>query len=502
MLTQTAIPVKSVILWSSYVLFFVGFAFTPSLVAQTEGEEEQEEFEIHPTQFFIEAEALAEDDSLEAYLDEINATVAWSEEGYPVELWEVTTNYPYETATGDTILSILDALNLTRKKSKIKSVCFNRELAINSLSMSGTMPSCFKISDFTMDQGDHPIKISIIDTGIDQNIGQASNDSMNFDLIEYTGYDYVNDDAIPEDENGHGTHLAGLIHAITQAGLTGDNRITFDIRKTHDAQGDAFMSDVVIAVFDAISSGADIINMSFGYQDIYSDTMFFPLRVAMEEAALNNALLIAASGNSSSDNDNYSQTILPASFPDENLISVSAVSCQNELSSFANFGATSVDVAILGENIPGPGLEGNIIWGTGTSQATAIVTAISALKATNHELEPDQLKCQLIQSAKHVTTLIDRNVADGRIDLNTFMSLNSCLEKNCDQSFVEETALTGIAPNAQILEINGAIQSSQVIPVLSDNSYDAALGVELLSGFSVSESGRFLISTSGCNSQF
>ena len=485
-----SIPVKKTILLLLLML--------PTIGLLSQSEEEEEEEEIHPFQFFILADSLVEDDTLAAYLEEVNATVAWSEAEYPVELWEVT-DFPFTTPGGQVITDIQDALNLTRKKSKIKSACGNSVQNIAGEVSFGSQTSCFKISDYAFNQGSNPIKISIIDTGIDDGIGENSNDSMDFNIIEYSGYDYVHNDPVPDDENGHGTHLAGLIHAITQAGLIGDNRISFDIRKTHDSNGQAFMSDIIIAVFDAIASGADIINMSFGYEDVFSDTMFFPLRIAMEEAFDQNVLIFAAAGNDTQDNDDFTETTLPASFPDENLVSVHSLDCNDHLSFFTNYGKTTVDVAVLAEDVPGPSLLGGLEFRSGTSQATAIASALAAIKGTLQFFEPDQVKCQMIGSKTHLTQLADQNIADGKLNFQDFINATSCVTPDCDEVYVGDDALMGVAPTHQIIEIDSALQSSQVITQMSHSSYDALGGSELLQGFEVEAGANFLVLVDGCN---
>ena len=116
--------------------------------------------------------------------------------------------------------------------------------------------------------------------------------------------------------------------------------------------------------------------MSFSLTDTYSDTLFYPLKNAIEFAEEEGVLIISSAGNNSLDNDDFSNTSLPSSFQSDNIIAVSSLDANANLSSFSNFGSQTVDVAIYAEGIAGPGLFQDIVYHSGTSQAAALILSL------------------------------------------------------------------------------------------------------------------------------
>ena len=456
---------------------------------------------FHPHQYFVELDSLIPEDTLQAMLTDLNSIEVWADDDINLAVWQVI-EFPFITNSGEEIFDINEVITTAKKKTKISSSALNIQHTVD-LGVTANISSCFDLDILSDTVGSEGVVISILDTGI-SDISDNTTVELNYDLTTYTGYDYVRNDSIPDDEHGHGTHLAGLIHSITNHLNPGQTSITFDIRKTHDSQGQAFTSNVVFALLDAIKSKADIINMSFSVQDVYHDTLFFPLMHALEEAEREGVLVIAAAGNQSSDNDQDTATTLPASFPLPNIISVGSVSCENMPSSYTNYGGLSVDVSVLGEAIPGPDLANGISFVSGTSQAAAIVTSLSAILGSqqgNFEYAP--IKCALIKNSKHFTALHDKNVSDGIIDTE-FLYSDNLLNCNpnfdeCLKAFTGNDALTGSPDLHFIIETNQAIESSQLLLSNSHSTYDAAFGVSLTPGFEMSSGGSFLIDLSGCN---
>ncbi|MED1304015.1 hypothetical protein BK704_35415 [[Bacillus thuringiensis] serovar konkukian] len=130
------------------------------------------------------------------------------------------------------------------------------------------------------------VKVAVIDSGID---------SMHPDLKKnyLKGYDFVDNDNTPEDTEGHGTHVAGIIAANgSMKGIAPDASIlayrVFDNARGGDTK------TIVKAIDQAIKDGAQIINLSLGQPIKGTDT---PLNQAVQKAIANNITVIVAAGN-------------------------------------------------------------------------------------------------------------------------------------------------------------------------------------------------------------
>ena len=458
--------------------------------------------EFHPDQFFVYYDENVNEDSIQAYLTDLNSTELWRSGHLNLAFWEVD-SFPFTTSSGEIILDIQAAIARSKKKTQIRDATFNILRQLDTLDQASGS-SCFQLSDYFYTHGTENIIISILDTGLDNIQDNDTSGGFNYNLTTYTGYDYVNNDPIPDDENGHGTHVTGLIHSITHQSNPVNSKISFDIRKTHNADGQAYMSAVVFALIDAIDEGADIVNMSFGFTDFYHDSLFFPLELVMRDAVeYEDVLIVVAAGNDSQDNDILTNTALPASFPIEGTISVASLDCANQLSMFSNYGATTVDVAVLGERIPGPDLGTGRIELSGTSQATAIVSALAALKATHFMyFEPKLFTCPIISTAIHEVSLTDKMMSSGRLNVSDFLVIadTSCYinQFDCNTSFTHANQLTGLVQDNNMIETDSSLASSQVLESGTINTYDAASSITLMPGFESKSGALFQVKADGC----
>jgi len=187
--------------------------------------------------------------------------------------------------------------------------------------------------------------VAVIDSGIDSNHPDIASNLI-------AGYDFVENDNIPNDLNGHGTHVAGIIGAVgnNAIGITG---VSWSVKimplKVLDQNGEGTIADIIEAADYAVRNNARVINMSFSGQD-------FSLSLYNSIASYPNVLFIAAAGNGGEDNlgdsnDNPLYSEYPASFDLPNIISVAASDQADNLTYFSNYGLTSVDVAAPGANI-------------------------------------------------------------------------------------------------------------------------------------------------------
>lgn len=247
------------------------------------------------------------------------------------------------------------------------------------------------------------------------------------DLI---GWDFVNKDNDPYDDNGHGTHVAGTIGAIgnNNTGVSGLNwQSQMVALKTLSGAGSGSLSSAVAATdyFTTAKVQATSRNESsrfIGTNNSWSGGGYSQaLADSIKRASDQDLLFIAAAGNGGSDgisdnNDIYRN--YPSNYTNSNVIAVASLTSTGALSSFSNYGAVSVDLGAPGSSILST-LPGNQ-YGTysGTSMATPHVTGALALMASaNLQATAQQLKNALLQSAVATTSLSRKTLSGGRLDV-------------------------------------------------------------------------------------
>ncbi|MBQ7128545.1 MAG: S8 family serine peptidase, partial [Clostridia bacterium] len=199
--------------------------------------------------------------------------------------------------------------------------------------------------------------IAIVDTGFDfkneelkDNVWTNENTR---DLPGLHGYDFVNLDTNPQDDNGHGSHCAGIIAATAnnQKGISGINQSAKIMAlKVLDEEGSGYDSDILAAfnyIYEAQNLGINVasVNCSLGGKGD-GDSVFKDIFDAIGKKG---ALICVSAGNESSNNDEYG--VAPANVNSPYVISVAASNENDELASFSNYGTEKVDVAAPGTNI-------------------------------------------------------------------------------------------------------------------------------------------------------
>lgn len=189
------------------------------------------------------------------------------------------------------------------------------------------------------------VVVAVLDTGINlQHLDLV--DNLWDDGMGNHGYDFINMDADPDDDEGHGTHVAGTIGARgnNAIGTTGVCwRVKLMAVKVLDADGIGYSSSIVQGLNYARTNGADVINMSLGG----TGTPDAAYRTAIENVSNNDILLVVAAGNS---NANAGATY-PCAFQVSNLICVGAVDQNFSRADFSNYSTTYVHIGAPGTNI-------------------------------------------------------------------------------------------------------------------------------------------------------
>lgn len=195
------------------------------------------------------------------------------------------------------------------------------------------------------------VVVAIIDTGVNYaHIDLANNMWIGGPQHPNHGYDFVgreDEDPMPADGDGHGTHVAGAIAAIgnNRKGTTG---VCWQARimalRALDANGGT-TDTVTAAVAFAVEHGARVINLSLGGSG--RDPAF---EAEIERARQRGVVVVAASGNGARDTDASGNAFYPCNFEPDNVICVAALDPAYALAAFSNYGSNGVDVAAPGTN--------------------------------------------------------------------------------------------------------------------------------------------------------
>ena len=272
------------------------------------------------------------------------------------------------------------------------------------------------------------VVVAVLDSGIDYthpdlaanmwvNAAEAAgqpgvDDDQNGYIDDIHGYDFVNNDGAPMDDQGHGTHVAGTIGAVGNNGI-GLTGVAWNVRlmalKFLNSSGSGYTSDAVRAIQYATRMGASIVNASFGGGG-FSQAMYDAIRSFGDQGGI----LVAAAGNETTNNDVTPS--YPANYTLPNVISVAASDARDRLASFSNYGTQTVDIAAPGVSIYST-LPGNRYGSyNGTSMAAPHVAGAAAIvKAARPEWSSSQIISALYTSADPVLTSATRY---GRLNLN------------------------------------------------------------------------------------
>lgn len=218
------------------------------------------------------------------------------------------------------------------------------------------------------------------------------------------------------DGDGHGTHVAGIVAAVTnnEVGIAGAG---YDTRllsvKVLDNSGSGFYSWIVNGIMWAADNGADVINLSLG-----GSSSSVSLKNAIDYAWSKGVVVVAAAGNGSTSRRFYPAYYAP-------VIATAAVDENDRKASFSNYGSW-VDVAAPGVAIVST-YKGDYASFSGTSMATPFVSAVAALVFAHH---PDWSNLEV---RNKVEATADGIVGTGRYW--TYGRINACVAVDCPDAF-------------------------------------------------------------------
>jgi subtilisin family serine protease len=266
--------------------------------------------------------------------------------------------------------------------------------------------------------------VAVIDSGCMLQNGPNSVKLDDFDTTQIKqGYDFVDDDGIPEDVTGHGTHVAGTIAEATNngKGVAGvAPKATILPVKVIDSSGRGSEAQIVEGIRWAVDQGANIINLSLG-----SRTPSILYESVIDYAHQKGVFVACAAGNEAE------PTAYPAAYT--NAFAVSAVADTSEIASYSNYGP-EIDIAAPGGDAAGlwrtakdfiggilmpsgkpvgsmilqqsvdtkrrGGVVSSYLEKSGTSMACPHVAGVAALLWERGVRSPDEIRSMLRRSAK------------------------------------------------------------------------------------------------------
>ncbi len=310
---------------------------------------------------------------------------------------------------------------------------FEQQWALNNLGQDGgkERADIDALKAWLTTRGSEKIVVAVLDSGVDythedlvsnmwqrpDNIPQYADDELgSFDDVH--GFDADANAADPMDENGHGTHCAGIIGAEgdNNAGITGINwNVTIMPLKFLGRGGFGTTKNAIEAINYAIDRkqkgvNVRVINASWGSTQ-YSRALEDVIRAAGDQGIL----FVAAAGNSSSDNDKRAH--YPSNYDLPNVISVAALDRTDALASFSNFGAKTVHIAAPGRDIRSTWLKDTYRDASGTSMAAPQVAGVAALILANEpNLSVEKLRERILTTVDKFDSLNGKVSSGGRLN--------------------------------------------------------------------------------------
>ncbi|MEM8808589.1 MAG: S8 family serine peptidase [Cyanobacteria bacterium P01_G01_bin.38] len=263
-------------------------------------------------------------------------------------------------------------------------------------------------------QGDPEITVAVLDTGVDLDHPELTDvllPGYDFvDILDGAGKflgDYLGYDEDPEDEVGHGTHVAGIIAGQGSEMPKGvvprckilPVRVLGAMKRGSKKVGAGLVDNINSGIKWAIDHGADVINMSLGIEHTGGG---LPHEEVVDYARRKGVSIVAASGN-----DGQEHLYYPGALP--HVIAVGALDETGDIANFSTYGK-QVDFAAPGTDIYSTYIGNDYGFSTGTSHASPFVAgAIALLKSYALQKHETQLSDRQVKHLlKHTSDKLDR----------------------------------------------------------------------------------------------
>jgi hypothetical protein len=325
-----------------------------------------------------------------------------------LESWDLETLH--EGAT------IEERVSSMEQDPEMEGADFEFDINISSQVPTGVVATTIHLQDIfpRMRSQKATVSIGVLDTGIDPTYfgfqqpflynSLLDNENCNGDFF---GWNFVENNNMPIDDNGHGTIVSYLAYQQLE-----NTNTDFEIlpAKAFDATGKSSLFRVGCGLSYLIKKEVNIINMSFGWTAIASTIIENYIREAE-----NDILMVTSAGNTGADNDTLQH--FPSSYTQRNILAVTAVdnaTPPNFVPSLSNYGQVSVDIAVSGIGIPFYTMpDAAPISITGSSYSSAKVTGFSASKYQQgtsmhvfyHKILLDKIQSSTLHQIKYASYL-------------------------------------------------------------------------------------------------
>lgn len=272
--------------------------------------------------------------------------------------------------------------------------------------------------------------IAVIDTGLDTTHsvitstnalwintneipGNGIDDDGNGYIDDVNGWNFVASTGNVFDDNGHGTHVSGIILGVG-VNIYDAHPVVAHVKimplKFLNGSGQGKTSDAIKAIYYAVDNGAQVLNNSWGGYS-YSAA----LHEAIAYSYNHGAAFVAAAGNDAGNND--STPMYPASYDVPNIISVAATTDSDILASFSNYGRSAVDLASPGVRIYSTYPGNSFGISSGTSMAAPFVSGLAGLILVEKPtMQGFQIRDIILSNTDAVSGLATKVVSQGRMN--------------------------------------------------------------------------------------
>jgi subtilisin family serine protease len=412
--------------------------------------------------------------------------------GTDIQMERVTPDAPLfrlhlGAATLEAVPSALDALDEKGSMVQMAEPDFVRQslLAPNDPKyVDGTLWGLNQISDADIDAPEGwdirssagNVIVAVVDTGLrythqdlaanmwrnpNEIAGNGVDDDGNGLVDDVYGCNAYGRNGNPMDDNGHGSHCSGTIGGVGNNGV-GVTGVAWGVKlmacKFLSSTGSGTDSDAITCIDYARLKGAKVLSCSWGGGG-YGASM----SAAIDRARAAGMILVAAAGNDALNNDTTPS--YPASYPQDNIVSVAATTRTDGLASFSNYGSTSVDIAAPGDGIYSSVSSSDSAYAvySGTSMATPHVSGVVALLAAQYPTDAYTSLIQRLLSGTDAVPALVGKTRSGRLNLAKALtaSVNPPVVRPANDNFASASSASGSSWTSAGSNVNGTSESGE-----------------------------------------